>query len=121
MILGIGTDIVSLMRLRDISKTHGTRFISRVLTAAESAVLPEKNSDIYLAGRFSAKEAVIKALGSRDIHLTDIEILNDESGRPYVSNTDELLKKSGIDAARIHVSISHEKDYAVGMAILEKD
>ena len=121
MILGIGTDIVKLQRLRDISETHGDRFINRVLSRAEMGILPEKKRNEFLAGRFAAKEALIKALGSKNISLSDIEILNDESGRPHVSNIDDLLKKSGIDAARIHVSISHETDYAVGMAVLEKD
>lgn len=121
MILGIGTDIVKLQRLCDISETHGSRFINRVLTAAEIDMLPDIKRDEFIAGRFAAKEAVIKALGSKNISLIDIEILNDKNGRPRVSNIDELLNKSGTDAARIHVSISHETDYAVGMAVLEKD
>lgn len=119
MILGIGIDIVSVDRVQYIAAEHGERFQGRILTPAEQSHLPGVNTGEYIAGRFAAKEAVIKALGVQHIGFTDIEILNDEHGRPYISSLARLLDIIGLKSAKIHVSISHEREYAVGMAILE--
>ena len=120
MILGIGIDIVKLERIQRILAEQGNRFHQHVLTPGEQDIIPLKSGEEFLAGRFSAKEAVIKALGVQNISLADIEILNDENGRPYVSNLQPLLEKAGIQQkAQVLVSISHERDFAVGMALLE--
>ncbi len=120
MILGIGIDIVKFERVKHIHAEYGNRFNTQVLTQREQEIIPIKNRDEFLAGRFAAKEAVIKALGVRNINLADIEILNDENGRPFISNIQTLLDKAGISqSAHILVSISHERDTAVGLALLE--
>lgn len=120
MILGTGIDIVKFERIQRIYTEHGNRFHQHILTPGELEILPSKNSDEFLAGRFAAKEAVIKALGVRNIALKDIEILNDENGRPLISNLQPLLDKAGIkQKVQVLVSISHERDIAVGLALLE--
>jgi holo-[acyl-carrier protein] synthase len=120
MILGIGIDIVKFERVQRIYAEYGICFNKRVLTQREQEIIPIKSRDEFLAGRFAAKEAVIKALGVRNISPADIEILNDENGRPFVSNLQTLLGKAGISqSAHILVSISHERDSAVGLALLE--
>jgi len=87
-------------------------FIERVLTAKERAICKTASS---VAGRWAAKEAVAKAAG---IELTwqEVEILPDELGAPVVS-----INSSGFDAAqyRVHVSITHERNYAAAVAVVE--
>ena len=119
MILGIGIDIVSVDRVQYITAEHGERFQGRILTMVEQSHLPQVNTAEYMAGRFAAKEAVIKALGVKHIGLNDIEILNDDNGKPFISNCSNLSQKAGLADVTLHISISHERDYAVGMAILE--
>lgn len=119
MILGIGIDIVQARRIEELSNRYGGKFLHRILTENEIALIPEKRNTEFIAGRFAAKEAVIKALG-KAISFCDIEILNDEGGKPYLINERKLLAAAGIDGATLHLSISHDSDAAVGLAILEK-
>ena len=81
MILGIGNDIVEIARIEKAISNE--KFKKRVYTEKEIEITEKKGSK---AARFSAKEAISKALGTgvRDFNLTDIEILNDELGKPYV-------------------------------------
>lgn len=119
MILGIGIDIVSVDRVQYITAEHGERFHGRILTVAEQSHIPPVNTAEYIAGRFAAKEAIIKALGVKHISFNDIEILNDNNGKPFISNCTQLSQKAGFTKVKLHISISHERDYAVGMAVLE--
>lgn len=106
----IGVDIIDLNRL-NLDHHH---FIERVLTPAELEVYCQKKTEQqkreYLGGRFAAKEAVMKALGTGigKTSFQDIEVLNSESGCPYLN-----IKNASI-------SISHEKDYAVAFVIIEE-
>lgn len=111
MILAIGVDIVEVSRIQEAMQNP--RFAGRILTPNELAV---GSTVQFVAGRWAAKEAVAKAVGT---HLTwqDVEILPDENGRP---NAIVLFGKLGI-GLRLHVSISHEKGHAVGMAVLEQN
>lgn len=111
MILGIGVDILDISRIKlDHAK--------RVLSAKEIEVLNqfgnEKRKLEYLAGRFSIKEAIIKAIGNTEyrIGMRDITILNDDSGQPYI-------EKPIYNDIKIHISISHENNNAIGFCIIE--
>lgn len=115
--LGIGNDIIEISRIeKAITKEI---FIKKVFTENEIALINEKgNKAESFAGRFSAKEAISKALGTgvRNFSLTDIEILNNDLGKPYVifkNNIENFNDKYFID-----ISISHCKDYATAVAII---
>ena len=116
-IRGIGTDIVDVSRIEKLRARYGERFLKRVFTRGEIAYcLSKAHPDIHFAGRFAAKEAIAKAVyqGGHNtvIAFSDIEILNDDEGRPGVSF---LLNIRG----KCFVSISHESSMAVAFAVLE--
>jgi holo-[acyl-carrier protein] synthase len=113
----IGVDIVELSRIRSVYDRFGQAFMKKILTEAEMAQCLLKPDPVAsLAGRFAAKEAVSKALGTGIVHsLTwrSIEVLNDEAGKPCV--TIHAASFSG----RVSVSISHDRHSAVAMALYE--
>ena len=120
MILGIGTDIIEISRLANVKQT----FVNRVYTTKEISQLSdvEDRRTEQLAGMFAAKEAVIKALGCGFSRAgpCEIEILRENSGRPYVrllGNAKTISNALGVDT--VLVSISHCKNYAVAHAIAE--
>ncbi|MBO7329303.1 MAG: holo-ACP synthase [Lentisphaeria bacterium] len=122
-IIGLGTDIVEIARLKKVLENNQEHFVSRVFTPAESALAEsKKNSISCYAGRWAAKEAAAKALGcgiGKNCSFTDIEIINDPAGRPLMSfsgSAAEVAGRLGIDD--IKVSISHEVNYAVATVIL---
>ncbi len=119
MIVGIGTDMVEMERVR---KACGKRaFTERVYTEEERRQAGENVS--RLAGDFAVKEAVSKALGTgfRGFMPWDIEVLRDELGKPYVKlygGAKERAEELGI--GRIHVSITNTKEYAAAFAVAER-
>ena len=120
-IYGIGTDIIEISRIRDaINRTSS--FKRKVYTEKEIEYI-EKKKEPYAsyAGRFAAKEAVSKALGTgvRGFSLSDVEILNDELGKPNVILYNEILKHA--KALKIQISISHSREYAVSTVIIYKE
>lgn len=119
MILGLGIDIVRAQRIEKLFRKYGERFLHHILTENEIAHTPEKRKTEYIAGRFAAKEAVVKAMNAA-VGIRDVEILSDTGGRPYVANEKELLSKAGIESAKLHISITHDGDVAAGFALLEK-
>ncbi len=121
-IIGHGVDLVDNERIERIWKQHPDRFLSRILTAAERAYCGRmKNPIPNIAGRFAAKEAILKVIGTGwrgGIAWTDIEILNDPSGRPHVSlagHTQKIAHRLGI--SQIMLSITHTDTQAVASAI----
>jgi len=116
MIIGIGIDIIEVGRVRKaIERTP--RFVDRVFTPAEIAYSEGKASRFqHLAARFAAKEAFFKAIGRR-AGWTDVETVNEESGRP------RLVIRSGEDFGftRSHVSLTHIAETAVAIVVLERD
>jgi holo-[acyl-carrier protein] synthase len=123
-ILGIGTDIVECLRIAQMIERHGELFISRVYTDHEIEYCSaRKAATQHYAGRWAAKEAVLKALGTgwrRGIGWRDIEIRNDRNGSPSVTlrgGACEVSEESGI--RRMHVSISHSHTHAMACAIAE--
>jgi len=122
MILGIGTDICDLDRIDHLIKSYGDRFLDRFFTEKEQEYF-SRHSDKspIIAGRFAAKEAVSKACGTgfRDnFTMKDIEITNDNLGKPTVSLSPQILAQ--FPNQEFLVSISHEKKYAVAFAIRQR-
>lgn len=120
-IYGIGTDIIEISRIREaINRTSS--FKRKVYTEKEIEYI-EKKKEPYAsyAGRFAAKEAVSKALGTgvRGFSLSDVEILNDELGKPTVTLYNNLLNHS--EDLKIQISISHSREYAVSTVIIYKE
>ncbi|MBI5267300.1 MAG: holo-ACP synthase [candidate division Zixibacteria bacterium] len=123
MITAIGVDIVEVARIRHLMERYGSKFVSRVLGHEEMALLrTRRDAAQFVAGRFAAKEALIKAFGT---YLTDrpafpqIEILADGAGRPSVACRFPL--SPALASVQMLVSISHEKSHAVAMAILSEE
>lgn len=123
MMIGIGTDITECERIGRVLEKHGDSFLEHLLTAREKA--ESKGRLSYYAGRWAAKEAISKALGcgiGGQCSFLDIEILNDEAGKPEAVLTGSAaVTAEKLGAARILLSISHERHYAVATAVLEKD
>jgi len=126
MIVGIGVDLVNIDRVRVIAERWRERFLSRLYTDAERRdCLARPSPYASLAGRLAAKEAVLKALGtgwSDGIRWRDIQVLNDRSGCPHATvsgRVQALMLRAGVTG--IHVSVSHDADYAVAQAVLTND
>jgi holo-[acyl-carrier protein] synthase len=127
VILGIGTDLVELDRMRKIlAEPTGQRFLERILTPAERdlAAARAARRHEFAAGRFAAKEAVSKALGcgiGRLVGLQDMEVLPDESGRPVCRLSGGALERLGFAESppRIHLSITHSETMAAAYAVIE--
>ena len=124
MIFGIGTDIADCARVGSIYAKHGHHFVKNILTPAELERMAElKDPKEFIAGRWAAKEAFSKALGTgmcAECAFVEIEVLSDERGKPFVklyAATAETAKRLGI--TRIHVSISHERELATAFVVLE--
>ena len=124
MIIGIGTDIVEIARIKAAIERNGEDFLRRVYTAAE---LDEAGERIErLSGRWAAKEAAAKALGcgiGGGCAFTDVEISDAPSGAPTLrcQAPAALRLKERCRNLRWHVSISHERAYAVATVIIEGD
>lgn len=122
MILGIGIDITEIKEIEESIQSEA--FQRRVFLPAEiKSVERYKNKAEHLAGKFAAKEAFMKAIGAgirQEVWFTQIEVLNDESGKPQVQVKGEAEKRLGESRAKqIHVSISHSGGLAVAVVILE--
>ncbi len=123
MIRAIGVDIVNVERIAQLHARYGERLVHKLLGRREQMAFQQRaDKSLFLAGRFAAKEAAIKALGEY-LHirprLSAIEVLNDTSGRPAMSLPQAVQQK--LLSARIHVTLSHEKSHAVAMVIIEED
>lgn len=121
-IIAHGIDLVDFPRIEQMVNRHADRFLDRVFTPAEQDYAQaNKNSIEKLAGRFAAKEAILKLLGTGwrgKIAWTDIEILNNEFGAPKVNLTGEvkkIAKKIGIK--NISISITHTANFAIASAV----
>ena len=122
-IVGHGIDIVETARIKNMVAEHGQRFLDRCFTPAEQAYCTRSSKRYFehLAGRFAAKEAVLKVLGTGwrgGIAWTDVEVVKETSGQPRILLTGECLRiatERGI--AHWHVSISHIETHATASAI----
>lgn len=122
MIFGIGTDIVEINRISDILSKQD-RFIYKIFTEEEIRILRSRNMrPEFVAGRFAAKEAVSKALGTgfREFSFQDIEVINNELGKPEVKLYGKAEQIAGANGKyNLQLSISHGRDAAIAYAILE--
>jgi holo-[acyl-carrier protein] synthase len=126
IIAGIGTDIVECLRIAQMIERHGELFLTRVYTPYEiDYCSARKAATQHYAGRFAAKEAVLKALGTgwtRGIHWADIEVRNDLGGKPSIAlagGARELCGKLGI--TEMLISISHCRSHATAFAVAVTD
>src|SRR3990167_8821937 len=122
-VVGIGTDIVECLRIAQMIERHGELFINRVYTQHEIRYCQErKQATQHFAGRWAAKEAVLKALGTgwrRGISWRDIEVRNEPGGKPVVAvrgGVKDVVEQHGI--TEIQVSISHCRSHATALAIV---
>lgn len=123
MILGIGTDITSIIRFQQNIDEHGQRFVDKILSESEKPLYEKTNQKAqYLASRFAAKEALAKALGTgfqEGVSMPSISILHNEKGRPYFELTGKALDLAqAMGVKQLHLSISHEKEFALAFVIL---
>jgi holo-[acyl-carrier protein] synthase len=120
-ILGIGTDIIEVARLEKAIARYGDKFLQRIFTHKEQAYCKKyKDAGRHFAGRFAAKEAAVKALGTginRHVGWLDIEILNDVQGRPHLFFSERVLQLAG--EVNVHLSLSHCRAYATACVLLE--
>jgi len=121
MIVGIGNDIIEIERIEKAISKEGFR--NKIYTQRELENIKKRgNRAETYAGVFSAKEAISKAIGTgvREFSLTNLEILNDDLGKPYVVVSEKLDKiiKSKKEDYKIEISISHSKKYAIAIAII---
>ncbi len=117
VIKGIGLDLTELNRIERLIKRQ-PKFIDRILTEKEKdkyeSLAPRRKIE-YAAGRFAAKEAFSKAMGTgigKQLSFLDIQILNDSSGKPVVASPE-------LNGSIVYVSITHSKDYAAAQVIIE--
>ena len=114
MITGTGIDIVNINRIRKNLDKYGSRFIAKILSEEEIQKIPSAGKEEYIAGRFAVKEALFKASGIV-LSFSNITILNDEKGKPYMAEIPGSMQNK-----KIHISISHDTDYAAASVIIEE-
>ncbi len=121
-IIGIGTDITECLRIARMIERHGELFINRVYTTEEiSYCQSRKQATQHFTGRWAAKEAVLKAMGTgwrRGITWRDVEVRNEPSGKPVVAvrgGAKEVIEQLGI--TELLISISHCRSHATATAI----
>lgn len=121
--LGIGIDVVEVVRIRESLDRFGGRFLERIFTEEERKYcLSQKRPEMNLAARFAAKEAISKAFGTgigRDLSWLDLEICRGASGEPVVhlSEKGEAYALSR-GAGEIKISLTHARHYAAANAVL---
>ena len=125
MIVGLGLDVVEVERIRAVYGRHPHRFIDRIMTAAEAAyVLRHADPAERISGRWAAKEAALKALGTglaQGVRWRDVEILPDKLGKPCLNlHGGALARAEELGANRYHVTITHDSRQALAQVILER-
>jgi holo-[acyl-carrier protein] synthase len=121
-ILAHGIDLVDFPRLEQMIERHGERFLDRVFTAAEQAYARASRNPVEkYAGRFAAKEAVLKLVGTGwrgKIAWTDIEVTNNPAGQPEVTLSGEVKEIAGrLGIKQISLSITHTANFAIASAV----
>ncbi len=123
-IIGIGTDIIECLRIAQMIERHGELFIRRVYTEHEIAYCSTKKAATqHYAGRWAAKEAVLKVLGTgwkKGISWRDIEVRNKQSGAPTITlyaGARDVAEQ--LEIMKLHISISHCRSHATAYSIAE--
>jgi len=124
MIVGTGVDIVEVARIKRLLEKHSPRFEEKIFTADEILYCRSKaEPEIHFAARFAVKEAVMKCIGTgmdQGIAFKDIEVTHEKTGKPAImmhGKGKELFTRLKLET--IHISISHDKNYAIAQAIAE--
>jgi holo-[acyl-carrier protein] synthase len=128
-VIGLGTDIVNINRIKKIYSKYGNQFLNKILTDSEKK--SEKKLSRFknvstIAKRFAAKEAISKAIGygfSNGIHFKDIEIYNDESGKPYanLNGKAKTIVNKISKKYNIFLTLSDDKPWAVATALITSE
>ncbi len=128
-VIGLGTDIVNINRIKKIYFKYGNQFLNKILTESEKK--SEKKLSRFknvsaIAKRFAAKEAISKAIGygfSNGIHFKDIEIYNDESGKPYanLNGKAKTIVNKISKKYNIFLTLSDDKPWAVATALITSE
>ncbi len=121
-IISNGIDLIECRRIEQVWRRHPDRFLARILTVNEQAYcLRRKNPVPSIAGRFAAKEAVLKVLGTGwrgAIAWTDMEVTNNAAGQPTLALTGACQDiAAGLGIAQILISVTHTEHYAAASAI----
>jgi holo-[acyl-carrier protein] synthase len=124
VIFGIGVDVLEAARIKRVHEKYGSHFVERLLMPAERAQLSKtKRTDRFLAMRFAAKEAIVKAMGTGFAHgiwIRDVGVVQNAWGRPevvYSPRGEKVRRKLGIGAG--HVTLTDEAGLIVAVAVLE--
>tara|TARA_Y100000588_G_scaffold350732_1_gene402054 strand:- start:333 stop:710 length:378 start_codon:yes stop_codon:yes gene_type:complete len=125
MIFGTGLDIIEISRIKRSLEKYSPRFENKLFTDKEiDYCQSQADPGKHFAARFAVKEAVSKSLGTgitREVGFKDIEVINQVSGKPIVKMTGcgkRLFEKLNLKS--IHISISHDRNYAIAQAIAEQ-
>ena len=125
MIFGIGTDLVSVPRMQRLLERYGERIVKRILTDDEIkdfAVAGQQAA--FMAKRFAAKEAVVKALGlgfSNGISMRNVAVRNEPNGKPYIVLSGRALELAEqMSVGESFISIADERDHALAFVTLLK-
>lgn len=123
MIVGLGLDVAELSRIAKSWERFGYQFAKKILHPAELENIPSQPVP-FLAARFAAKEAAVKALGTgfaEGIGFHDIEVRSLPSGKPeLLFHNHARQKKESLGATCVHVSLTHGRETAAAVVILEK-
>ena len=126
MIYGIGIDLVENGRLERIINKWGLKFLNRVFSSGEIQYCGKHiQSATHYGARFAAKESFLKALGiglGMGVKLSDIEVVHDKNGKPVLAlcgGAKVQIEKREI--TKIHLSLTHTKEYATAVVLLEKN
>lgn len=125
MIIGIGSDIVALHRIKKLLTSRKEIFLKKILTKKEQSFLQHNRLDGYVANRFAAKEAFSKALGTgigEHVSFQDLEITKTTEGKPFFVLSDKLknyIEEKFGNKINIQLSMSNEAEYAHAIVIIE--
>ena len=126
MVVGVGMDLAEIDRIGRSVERFGERFLDRVLTPGEKAIMPAgpPARAAYVAARFAAKEAALKALGTgmaEGLTLRDVEVIRLASGQPLLRLHGKAEKRAqAMGVNRMHISLTHSRTTAGAVVILER-
>lgn len=120
-----GIDIVSINRIERLFNKYQNRFIEKIFSTKERELFDKTKRIKFIANRFAAKEALVKALGTgfiKNINIKEISIINDELGKPYyeISGLTKkfIEKRLNFDKTSFNITLSDEKEYVVALATI---
>ncbi|HHD82615.1 MAG TPA: holo-[acyl-carrier-protein] synthase [Bacteroidetes bacterium] len=112
MIKGVGIDIIEIKRFDNLIKRYGDKFLKRIFTKNEIEYAKKRKNAESFAGMFAAKEAYIKACGTKKLEFNEIEIIHDKNNKP-------LYKLNFRTDYSLNLSISHNKTSAIAICIID--